>query len=76
MRGFATGVGVEADIGPPAADPTLVYEYTTRGLKALRKSGGSGNLRGPAGATVPRRGGNPTRRSRAAWTSHGFTYPA
>ena len=33
----------------PAADPTLVYENTTQGLKALRRSGGSGTLRGPTG---------------------------
>ena len=30
MRGFTTGVGSKADIGPPAAESTLVHEYTTK----------------------------------------------
>ncbi len=29
MRGFATGVGANGDIGAAGADPALVYQYTT-----------------------------------------------
>ena len=43
----------------PAADPTLVYEDTTQGLKALTMSGGQGTYAAPPGPRVPFAGAVP-----------------